>query len=482
MDEKKKDLVLGYLTNQLALLPSLSKQYTEGKPTRISFLQLKSAANNFLTKSKNERILLVPGLRGVGKTTLLFQIYEYIKNLLPNIEIIYLTLDVITKQLGSNLQESLEIYENKILNCPLENLEKKIVLLIDEAHYDENWATIIKSVYDRTKNAFVIISGSASLAIESDTDLTRRMYVERIYPLNFPEYLLIKRNVYPRPRLGNEIIDALFNSDEINIAFKKIKEAHQRIIKELLVRVPSLELEIVDFISKGGFPAMLEDIKKEEKVFRRINSVLDKMVYQDILTFYPSCRSNVDKIIPILTAIANSSDRLSYSSLMNMQNIKSKQGIVEIMIALKKAGVIFDLKVGGPPTKMERNSPKYYFASPTIRAALLWNIGKFKKDGDTIGYLMENAVFNTLHKIRTYSPDVIQNISYNKEAGAPDFKVKTKSGEMMIECGWGKKTVKQMKNQNKKKFGIIVSNIKEPKMDKETNSLYVPKEIILLMR
>ena len=481
MDEKKKDLILGHLTNQIALLPSLSKQYTMGRPTRISFLQLRSAINSFFTKTKSERIILMPGLRGVGKTTLLLQCYEYIKKIYNETEIIYLTLDVITKQLGSNLQECLEIYENKILSCPLENLQKKVVILIDETHYDENWASIVKSVYDRTKNIFVIVSGSSSIAIESDTDLTRRMHIERIYPLNFPEYLLIKRNIYPLAKLGDEIIDALFSSEQIDAAFEKIKKVHQRIIKELLPKIPPLELEIIDFISKGGFPEMLGE-RSEEKVFRKINNILDKIVYQDILTFQPNCRSNLDKVIPILTVIANSSDKVSYSKLMQIQNIKSKQGIVEIMIALKKTGVIIDLKIDGSPTKMERNPPKYYFASPTIRAALLWNVGKFRKDDGTLGYLMENSLFNTLYKIRTYSPNIIQNISYNKEQGTPDFKIKTQSGEMMVECGWGKKTNRQMKNQNKKKFGIIVSDIKEPRIDKETNSLYVPKEVILLIR
>ena len=77
METAKEDLILGYLINQIALLPSLAKQYTQGKAMRISFLKLRSIADKFIKTGVSERIVLMPGLRGVGKTTLLFQIYNW---------------------------------------------------------------------------------------------------------------------------------------------------------------------------------------------------------------------------------------------------------------------------------------------------------------------------------------------------------------------------------------------------------------------
>src|SRR3989344_1921951 len=115
MEKAKEDLILGYLTNQIALLPSLSKQYTSGRMSRISFLKLKSIAEKFIKTGTGERLVLMPGLRGVGKTTLLFQIYEYIKNIDSETDVIYLSCDNLTKQLNSNLMENIEIYETKII-------------------------------------------------------------------------------------------------------------------------------------------------------------------------------------------------------------------------------------------------------------------------------------------------------------------------------------------------------------------------------
>jgi len=109
--------------------------------------------------------------------------------------VIYLSCDNLTKQMNSNLKESIEVYENKIISEPFEKTNKKIILLIDEAHYDEGWQDTVKNVFDRTKNVLVFVSGSCSIAIETNTDLARRMYIERIHPLNFPEYLLLKKEL-----------------------------------------------------------------------------------------------------------------------------------------------------------------------------------------------------------------------------------------------------------------------------------------------
>jgi len=481
MEQAKEDLILGYLTNQIALLPSLAKQYTQGKATRISFLKLKSLTEKFIKTGIGERVVLMPGLRGVGKTTLLLQLYEHIKRIDEDLDVIYLSCDNLTKQLNSNLQENLAIYEKKILSKPFETLSKKVVFLIDEAHYDKNWQVSVKSIFDRTKNVLMIVSGSSSIAIETNTDLARRMHLERIYPLNFPEYLLLKRNIYPMKGAMLEIKKALFESKNLDEAYNILSEVHSGLLKKVYTKIPDIDLEISEFLSKGGITSVL-NINKTEDVFRRIISVLDKVVYQDIIAFYPSCKGCVNRIFPILHVLAHSSDKVSYDKLNTIvQETSSKSVIFDILQALDKASVIQNVTIEGSPTKMARNSSKYYFASPCIRAALLWSIGKFKKDSQIMGLLMENAVYNTLNKINIYQPNLIQSIHYGSDSGDPDFKLFTLNGKMLIECGWGRKNSRQVREKNNERFSAIVSNVKSPKIDKENNVLYVPRELFLLM-
>ncbi len=481
MEKAKEDLILGYLTNQLALLPSLSKQYTFGKSSRISFLKLKSIAEKFIRTGIGERLILMPGLRGVGKTTLLFQIYEYIKNIEKETDIIYLSCDNLTKQLNSSLIENIEIYEKKIISEPFETIKKRIVLLIDEAHYDENWQAAVKNIFDRTQNVLMIVSGSCSIAIETNTDLARRMHLERIYPLNLPEYLLLSKNIFPLKGATNDIKEALFESNDLEEAYNKLQIVHNNLLKKVYTKVPNMELELEEFLYKGGIASVLE-IKKTEDVFKRINNVLDKVIYQDIVTFYPTVKKCVNRIFPALHVLAGASDRISYDKLNTIvQEVDSKSIIFDILKALDKAGVIHNIMIEGSQTKMERNSSKYYFASPCIRAALLWSVGKFNKESNTMGLLIENAVYNTLYKIKIYQPNLIQAINYGDSSGDPDFKILTSKGKMLIECGWGGKTSKQVKEKNNERFSLVISETKSPSMDKENNVLHMPRELFLLM-
>ncbi|MBI4117048.1 ATP-binding protein [Candidatus Pacearchaeota archaeon] len=483
MEKEKEDLLLGFVTNQIALLPSLSTQYIRGYPNRISFLKLRSILERFVTFGKdNERIILMPGLRGIGKTTLLFQLYNIFRdNLKPN-HIVYFSCDIISKQFNSNLQEVIEVYEKKILGTQFETLNEKTVILVDEAHYDENWQSTVKSIFDRSKNVFVIVSGSSSIGIEINTDLTRRMHMERIYPLNFAEYLLLKKNVYPIPQLTSNLRDAIFLTEDINEAFNKLVSLNEEVTTKLKTKIPNLETELENFLSIGGFPFTLPIIK-DELIFGKITSILDKIIYQDIITFYPSCKGIVDRIFPILHVMAEASDKISYESLLKFIPESSKSSASEIIDALSTAGVINPISIEGSAARMARNSYKYYFATPTIRSSLLWMIGKFSKDSKNLGLLLENAVFNTLNKIKIYNPNLIQDIRYMDGDTKPDFQLITGGKKMLVESGWGDKGTKQINsedNQNSK-FSIIVSNIHYPKLDNDKKIIFIPKELFLLM-
>jgi uncharacterized protein len=482
MKQEKEDLLIGYITQQIALLPAMSKQYTQGKLSRISFLQLKSIATKFIQGVPTERVIIMPGLRGVGKTTLLFQTYEEIKGQLDENNLLYISCDALTKQFNSSLIETIEVYEKKILSCPFEKLEHKIILLIDEAHYDPNWQTVVKTLFDRTKNVLIIVSGSCSIAMETNTDLARRVHMEKIYPLNFAEYLLLKKGIFPVAGAMKNLRDAIFSTKNIEQAFNLINSVHGELVKKMYTKVSSMELELSNFLVYGGFPSVFE-LKKEEEVFRKIISVLEKVIYQDIPCFYGSCKNLVNRIFPMLHLIASSSDVISYNKFNEVINSEggSKSVIYDLLQALTKAGVTDSMTISGAPSKKERNSLKFYFATPSIRASLLWTMGKFKRESDIMGLLLENASFNTLQKIKAFQPNLIQDISYSDKSENPDFKLITQNGEMLIECGWGSKGSRQVDKENRENFAIVICNVASPAIDKDRNILYIPREVFLLM-
>lgn len=78
----KREEVLYFLQNQILTNPQRLKNNIEdsagGKyPKRHAFIKLQKYVAEFMKGNKEQRWVIIPGLRGVGKTTLLSQIYFY---------------------------------------------------------------------------------------------------------------------------------------------------------------------------------------------------------------------------------------------------------------------------------------------------------------------------------------------------------------------------------------------------------------------
>ena len=72
---------------------------------------------------------------------------------------------------------------------------------------------MLKIIYDKFKNAFIIATGSSSLLIRSTVNLSTRWNLEPLYPLTFPEFVMIRSwlrgggetPLFPEKGLGEEL-------------------------------------------------------------------------------------------------------------------------------------------------------------------------------------------------------------------------------------------------------------------------------------
>lgn len=481
------DQILGYINRSMSTLPDLARTYTYGNdgitqlPLRFAFFRLKSLLIKFLSSSPvAERIVILPGLRGVGKTTLLFQLYEQvIKNRFHQENCLFITCEELTGIIGTNLKETIEVYETKILGERLETVKKKVVLLIDEAHYDKSWPLVVKRLYDKSNNVFVVVSGSASLAFESTTDLVRRARFEKINPLNFYEYLMLKHHITPVKNTSKQLKEAIFLSTSAEGCFKSIANISTQLRRTFFPSISLLQAEIEKFLAVGGFPFSIQ-MKEEAVVFRKIIEVLKRVVEEDLFLFSNIGKDSLNKVFPILNILSSSTEKLSYESLASTLG-KGNSIIHNIMQALVKAQVISTLDpCGSVDSPARKPGKKHYFTTPTIKSALLWNIGRFSKESTTLGPLLETSVYNVLTRCKELTQH-IQHLCFDFQKGSADFVVTTATGYIPIECGWGNKGAQQIKNtmsQIKSKYGIVVSDRVE---SIEENVIFIPKEIFLLM-
>ena len=87
MEKNKKDEILKYLYAKIAQAQELLKEKInyDSKPfhLRESSIRLQKYAESFIKEKKeaNEsRIIILPGLRGTGKTTMMLQLYNFLVN------------------------------------------------------------------------------------------------------------------------------------------------------------------------------------------------------------------------------------------------------------------------------------------------------------------------------------------------------------------------------------------------------------------
>lgn len=201
-----------------------------------------------IQKYMNDRqILLISGLRRVGKTTLIYQIIQNLldKNIKPE-EIIYFSFD---EEIG-DFEDLIKTYEDIVLKRRIS--KERIYIFLDEVQKLKDWQTKIKMTYDLNPNIKFIISGSASVQInrKAKESLAGRIFDFLLEPLSFKEFLEWKG---------------------VKFDIKKI-ELYQREISPLFF----------DYMRKGGFPEIIGE-SDDEKIRNYIkNNIIERIIYKDL--------------------------------------------------------------------------------------------------------------------------------------------------------------------------------------------------------
>lgn len=194
--EPDKVLLLHYILTRLKENPILSQENINKKGKKLKpregFENLKKLADDFLKGDVENRFIVMPGLRGVGKTTLLFHLYDYlISKGVENKRILYLPTDYLKDFLGFSLFDAINLFVSEVHHKTPVTLDKELFLLIDEAQHDDKWSETGKVIYDQSKKIFMIFTGSSAINLEMSVDAVRRTKKESIFPLNFREYLYL---------------------------------------------------------------------------------------------------------------------------------------------------------------------------------------------------------------------------------------------------------------------------------------------------
>jgi len=474
--EPDKELLLRYILTKLQEGPILAMENTHRRNKKLEsrhvYLKLKMHIDKFLNGYVENRFIIMPGLRGVGKSTLIFQLYNYLlkeKKISSN-RILYISTDQLNEFLGEDIISAVDIFISEIHKKSPVTLDKEIFIFIDEAQNDEKWSQTGKILYDQSKKIFMIFTGSSAIDLEINVDAVRRTKKESVFPMNFQEYLSLKHKIHPPSGTSAAIKNMILTGN-----IEKASEKEIGIVTKLSMLKSPIKKEWETYLCYGGFPMSiyLDEFDIHEKTYNMIERVIEKDVSHYQL-MRKETKSTIFKIITFL-ALKNPGE-ISENKLATSLQVSSSS-IHKFLNILEKTHLIFNIKPYAGANKTIKKPWKYYFLSPSIKSCVNFTLGKYApEDRKFLGSLAENLVASYFFRIKktTNKPN---GIFYPPEQGHADFLLTGFDGKTIpVEVGIGKKSKKQVNtsmNKYNSEYGVIVSNTTEL-IRKEDDVIYIP--------
>lgn len=340
----------------------------------------------------SDRLIIIKGARGVGKTTLILQ---HIKETFGNTEnILYASLDDIW------------FADNTIVSLADQFVKMGGThLFLDEVHKYPDWAREIKNIYDDYSELNLILTSSSALQIiQGKADLSRRAVIYQFNEMSIREYLMLHYEInIPVISIKNLLAGHIQTALEISKTIKPV-----RIFKE--------------FLQYGAYPYSIENYNNYHQ--RLINTML-LTIETDLPAILNIDYSSVVKLKRLIYVIASSVPFKPNISELSKKIRVSRDTLLRYLHYLEDAHLINLLKTEKSGMSYFAKPDKLYINSPDM----LYAIGNEKVN---TGTLRESFFFNQLKTVK--------NLYYTP---AGDFNV---NNECIIETGGKNKANKQIKS------------------------------------
>lgn len=467
-----------YVRDQLSRADIRARAYVvdengQTRPKRNVYVLLSKYLSDFRKSiNRQNRWLAISGLRGTGKTTLLAQLYCELR--VQKQRKLFISADHIVQLLGSNITEVVEAYEDQ-LGQSFEQLTEPVFLFVDEVQYDPKWALALKSIYDRSPMVFIATTGSSALEINANPDTARRVITETLLPMSFTEYQKISNNVFEEKQLGSSLRNAFMfaqNAEDIYEVFA----AQATKINRYWTRVD--RREISKYLEYGTLPFMAAT-GNHALAFDQLERSIDRILGSDVTKIGQFNAETVARIPQVLYSVADS-EIVSLNALSKNLGIP-RPTLTRIFSALEQAEVLYKLEPQGSHMSQIRQSDKYLFTTPAIRAMYFTLTGSIRASQQVLGHLLEDAVGLYLRRIFG-ERSLTTSITYGSTQGSADFIVRNRQSVFVIETGLGKKSLKQIEQTDHvpdNRIGIIIAN-DDLCLNKEKNTVVIPIREFLL--
>jgi len=329
----------------------------------------------------DQRLIIIKGPRGTGKSTLLLQLLESFP--FESNQKIFLSLD------------NIYFLENRLIHIADRFVKQGgKLLMLDEIHRYPGWTKEIKNLYDHYPDLQIIATGSSALNIHrGEADLSRRALLFDLNELSLREFLELAHSIK-------------FPPVSLNDVFKHHREISQQINK--LTKPVGL---FQDYLRFGSFPYFLEG---KDYYHGRLRSTINTILESDLLSLENISYHSVVQIKKLLFILSESVPFTpNISELGRKMNI-SRDGLLKYLFLLEKAGMIYQLRREIKGISYLAKPEKIYLHNPNMSYAL-------SPDRPDKGNLRETFILNQLsdrHEV-TYTDkgDFLIDNRFSIEAG-----------------------------------------------------------------
>lgn len=310
----------------------------------------------------DNRLIGILGARGVGKTTFLINYLR--EHYSGSNQALYISAD------------NLYFVEHTLLET-VDRFVKDFdgqLLCIDEIHRYKNWNQELKNIYDSYPKLSVIFSGSSSIdLVKGQYDLSRRAILKAMYGFSFREFLEIKEQThYP-----------VLSLDEI----RHNTDVHAR----KLAKTPKPLGYLKEYLKEGYYPTFLK-MGSYEAYSSSLRGIVDKIIYQDVSSFYSLNTSNLDTLKKIIYFFATSQPGSVNINRLAGSLKKDYTTIADYVQILRDTGLLRFLMQNKQGHALVRDAEKIYMDNPNLLCALNAEVGK----EPLVGLLRELFVVSNL--------------------------------------------------------------------------------------
>jgi predicted AAA+ superfamily ATPase len=272
----------------------------------------------------DERLILLLGYRGVGKTTLMLQRLKEFGE-----KGIYFSMDDLYFETNRLVTVVEELY----------TLGYR-AFFIDEVHRYSFWSKDLKQLYDDYEDIHLVATGSSILEVaKGQGDLSRRAIVHQLQGLTFREYLQFEKKLKLSP-----------------IDLETILEHHHEISADLSEQI-SLKKDFNNYLKNGYFPFYKEN---KSVYFQKLSETINLVIDIDIAPFeelnYNTVRTMkkllyvISQSVPFVPNITKLSERLEAprNTILRLLDLLHQAKIIKLLHAenekmsyLKKPEKIF---------------------------------------------------------------------------------------------------------------------------------------------